>query len=100
MANLKINTQDNVYNIQCEEGETLKDIIKNNNINFIFPCGARGRCGNCKVKVLKGVDKPTSLDNIKLSQIELKDNFRLACCIFVKQDMEIFLKEFNEFNLL
>ena len=100
MINLKINTKENIYNIKCEEGLTLKEVLKNENINFIFPCGANGRCGNCKIRVLNGIEKPTNLDNIKLSKYEIEDGVRLDCCIYLKKDMEIFLNEIKEYNFL
>ncbi len=100
MINLKINTNQNIYNIKCKEGEMLKDILKNENINFIFPCGANGRCGNCKIKVLKGIEQPTNLDKMKLSKYELEDGIRLACCIYLKHNMEIYLNEITEYNFL
>lgn len=100
MINLKINTKENTYNIKCKEGISLKDAIKSEGINFIFPCGANGRCGNCKVKILKGGEQPTSLDKMKLSKYEIDENIRLACCIYLKKDTEIFLNEITEYNFL
>ena len=100
MINLKINTKDNVYNIQCKEGSTLKEVLAKEDINFIFPCGANGRCGNCKIRILKGIEEPTNLDKIKLSKYELNDGVRLACCIYLKNDMEIFLNEIKEYNFI
>ncbi len=100
MINLKINTQSNIYNIKCKKDSSLKDIIKDNNINFIFPCGGNGRCGNCKVKVIKGVEPPTNLDKMKLSKYEIDDNVRLACCMYLKDDTEIYLKEITEYNFI
>lgn len=99
MINLTINTNQNVYNLKCKQGDNLKDIIKNKNINFIFPCGGVGRCGNCKIKILKGTQQPTTLDKSNLSEYELKDNIRLACSIYLKNDMEIYLKEIDFFDL-
>lgn len=99
MINLTINTDQNVYNLKCKEGDSLKDIIKNECINFIFPCGGVGRCGNCKVKVLKGVQQPTYLDKSNLSKYEIDNNIRLACSIYLKNDTEIYLKQINLFEL-
>lgn len=100
MINLKINTKENIYNIKCKKGSTLKDVLKSENINFIFPCGANGRCGNCKIKILNGIEQPTSLDKMKLSKYEIDDGVRLACCLYLKKDMEIFLNEITEYNFL
>lgn len=93
MINLTINTKDNLYKIKCEKGTSLKEVIKNENINFIFPCGGVGRCGNCKVKVLKGNENATKLDKIKLSKLDIDKGFRLACCMKLENDLEIFLSE-------
>ncbi len=100
MINLNINTQKNIYNIKCKKGSTLKDVLKIENIDFIFPCGANGRCGNCKIKILKGLDKPTNLDKMKLSKLEINEGIRLACCLYLKTDMDIFLNEIEEYNFL
>lgn len=100
MINLKINTEEEIYNIKCKRGTSFKDAIKYENINFRFPCGGTGRCGNCKIKILKGVEKPSRIDEIKLKKNELDNNIRLACCTFIKNDTEIFLNEIKMFNFL
>lgn len=99
MLNLKIKTQNNEINLEKEKGINFKKIIQEENINFIFPCGGLGRCGNCKIKVLKGMEKPNKIDEIKLSKEDIKDGKRLACCLNLNNNMEIELKEI-EYNFL
>jgi ferredoxin len=43
-----------------------------------FPCGGRGRCKGCRVKVLSGTLALTVEDERLLSQAELADGWRLA----------------------
>lgn len=99
MINLKIKTQNGEFNIQQEKVKSLKEIIQSENINFIFPCGGKVRCGNCKVVIKNGMEKPSKFDEIKISKDELKLGIRLACCLQINQDMEIELKE-TEINFL
>lgn len=99
IINLKIITQNKELNLNEKKGTSLKDIIKNNNLDFVFPCGAMGRCGNCKVKVLKNIEKPTKLEEIKLKKFEIDNGIRLACCLNLIDNMEIEIKEI-EYNFL
>lgn len=100
MIELNIETNINEYKIKCEKNTNLKEVLKKEDINFIFPCGGNGNCGNCKIKVFKGVEKPTKLEEIKLTKKELNENIRLACCVYVKEDMHIGLNEITEYNFL
>ena len=82
-----------------EKGSSLKKIIQDENIDFIFPCGGLGKCGNCKITVLKGIEKSSKIDEMKLSKEEIKFGKRLACCLNLNNNMEIELKEV-EYNFL
>ncbi len=93
MIDLKIKTQINEFNLKAKKGSNLKKIIEGAGIDFIFPCGGLGRCGNCKVLVLKGREKPTKIEEMKLSKEEINFGKRLACCSNLSNNMEIELKE-------
>ena len=93
MINLKIKTQNNEFNFQKRKGISLKEAIKSEDINFRFPCGGKGRCGNCKVTVKTGLEKPSRLDEMKIDNDEIKIGKRLGCCLLLNNDMEIELKE-------
>ena len=41
------------------------------------PCGARGNCGKCKVKVVEGYLKISSMDRIQLTDKELEDAVKI-----------------------
>lgn len=98
---LNIKTQNNDYfKIDCEKGKKLIDIIKKEKINFTFPCGGKGRCGNCKIKITKGLEKPSKLDEMKINREEIEKGVRLACCLFIKQDTDMEIRETETFNLL
>src|SRR5260370_1509439 len=45
-----------------------------------FPCGGESACGGCKVRVLEGEVPVTAAMRLALSEQELRDGWRLACC--------------------
>jgi uncharacterized 2Fe-2S/4Fe-4S cluster protein (DUF4445 family) len=45
-----------------------------------FPCGGESACGGCKVRVLDGEVPVTETMRDALSEQELRDGWRLACC--------------------
>lgn len=55
----------------------LRDILFRHGIEF--PCGGRGKCAGCRVRLLQG-DLPASPDrNYRLEQEAIDDGWRLAC---------------------
>jgi len=45
-----------------------------------FPCGGESACGGCKVRVLEGEIPVTATMREALSEKEIRDGWRLACC--------------------
>ena len=45
-----------------------------------FPCGGETACGGCKVRVLEGDVPVTATMRDALSEREIRDGWRLACC--------------------
>jgi uncharacterized 2Fe-2S/4Fe-4S cluster protein (DUF4445 family) len=45
-----------------------------------FPCGGESACGGCKVRVLEGEAPVTATMRQTLSEEEIRDGWRLACC--------------------
>jgi len=43
------------------------------------PCGGTGKCGKCKVRVVSGVCKPSSVCLTVLSKEDIDNGYRLAC---------------------
>jgi len=54
-------------------------------------CDGKGRCGKCKVRILKGGGlSPLTAEEIKfLTEEEIKEGVRLACFLSVSDDIEI-----------
>jgi len=71
--------------LQAREGTPLIDILHEYGVEF--PCGGKGTCGKCRVKVLEGeIDTdPNHLD--RLSELGLDSDWRLACLSSCSSDL-------------
>ena len=58
--------------------QTLADRLFDAGVEF--PCGGESACGACKVRVLDGEVPVTSTMRHALSEQEIRDGWRLACC--------------------
>lgn len=58
---------------------TILDAAQAAGLTVHAPCGGQGRCGRCLVRVLSGVNEPTSEERQTLSDHELAEGWRLAC---------------------
>ncbi|MGE5646188.1 MAG: ASKHA domain-containing protein [Acidobacteriota bacterium] len=63
--------------IEVERGAALRDALFAWGVEF--PCGGRGRCRRCRVRVLEGTLDPSAADRQLLSEAELRAGWRLAC---------------------
>jgi len=70
-------------------GSTLLSVLSNQNVFLPSACGGGGTCAMCKCQINSGGGDilPTELTHI--SRSEAKDNWRLACQVKVRDDMEI-----------
>lgn len=91
-----INSQKGKEVIKVKSGENLFNVLMDNRIFIDSPCNGKGICGKCKVKVVKGLKEPTSLDIKHLTKEELESGFRLSCNLTINEDLEIVLLEKNK----
>ena len=70
-------------------GGSLLSSLSSENIFIPSACGGGGTCSQCKCQVLSGGGDilPTEISHFTRS--EIKENFRLACQVKVKGDMEV-----------
>lgn len=79
--------------VSGEKGMTVMAILHAAGIFIDAPCGGRGRCGKCKVKVSGSVRPPCEGEKKLLSPALLADGFRLACRAVAEGDISVFLPE-------
>ncbi len=87
-------------------GKSLLEISREAGVDIEVPCGGTGMCGKCKIKVEEGffetlgitsrltnVSPITEKERKLLSQAELTDHYRLACCAKIQGDILIYVPE-------
>ncbi|RLE74418.1 MAG: ferredoxin, partial [Thermoprotei archaeon] len=62
--------------VECSPGELLSDVIKRAVPEFPTPCGGRGFCGKCAVRVIEGELTPPTGNELLHG---LSGRVRLAC---------------------
>jgi len=78
---------------EVEAGSTLLNVLQGEKIFLPSACGGGGTCAMCKCQVFEGGGDilPTETGHIKRK--EQKENWRLACQVKVKEDMNIAVPE-------
>ena len=79
--------------LKVAAGAPLQDALFPHGVEF--PCGGRGRCRGCRVKVLRG-ELPVAAEEKKLiSENDLAAGWRLACRHNVAGDLELELAQWE-----
>lgn len=79
--------------IQTASGSKLLRTLADKNIFLSSACGGSGTCGQCRCRVLDGGGAILSTELGHFTRGEVRDNWRLACMVAVKQDMQIRIPE-------
>lgn len=82
-----------------EKGMTVMEVLRAAGIFIDAPCGGRGQCGKCKVKVSGSVENPTEDEISLLSPELLADGFRLACRAIVTGDISVILPKIRTIEI-
>jgi uncharacterized 2Fe-2S/4Fe-4S cluster protein (DUF4445 family) len=79
--------------LRVKRGTPLQDVLFAHGVEF--PCGGRGRCKGCRIKVLAGSLPITEEEKKKLTGPELADGWRLACRGQADSDLKIELAQWE-----
>ena len=71
------------------EGATIMETINETGLDFDSPCGGRGKCGKCRVRIFKGAGQPTAVEQEILAAEELAQGVRLACLTRIHGEMAV-----------
>lgn len=82
---IKIHLDGRTETVHCESGAVLLEVLYQNGYNIYGPCGGRGSCGKCLVKII-GAQSDSKL--------------RLACRTEVTGDLELELIPQQELKIL
>ena len=87
MDKIKLRIEPLGKEIDVNKGTPLKDLIFDYGVEF--PCGGKGFCGGCKVKLLSGdVKSPETHEELNY-KLGLDSEYRLACISELIEDITI-----------
>lgn len=72
-------------------GGKLIDTLSHEGIHLPTSCNGAGTCGLCRVQVSGPIDDVLPIERAKLSDHDIKNNYRLACQVVVRGDMAVTL---------
>ncbi len=75
--------------VHVPRGESLARAAALANVVLDMPCGGRGNCGKCKVRVKQGVVVRTLREHVLLSHDELMDGVHFACQTRVAEPLTV-----------
>jgi uncharacterized 2Fe-2S/4Fe-4S cluster protein (DUF4445 family) len=79
--------------LQVNDQTPLIDVLHEFGIEF--PCGGKGTCGKCKVRLLDGEIRMEEDHQRKVEQLGLSDDWRLACFSQCTGDITLEIEQFN-----
>ena len=77
--------------LSADRGTSLYEVLKNCHLEF--PCGGKGLCGNCKVRILSGQVEKTEVHRAFLERKHLSSEWCLACLTVLTEDLTIEIPE-------
>jgi uncharacterized 2Fe-2S/4Fe-4S cluster protein (DUF4445 family) len=83
--------------IKVNAGTPLIDTLHEFGVEF--PCGGKGTCGACKVKLLAGELKVDEAQQQKLKKLKLGSDWRLACYCTADSDITLEISQFEHIIL-
>ena len=101
LASLKLQPQGDVNisinngsdSITVKPGESLLSALSSKNIYLPSACGGGGTCAACKCQVLDGGGDILATELTHISRKDAQDNWRLACQVKVRNNLDIKVKD-------
>jgi Na+-transporting NADH:ubiquinone oxidoreductase subunit F len=98
MADIKtctVDINDGRIALECRQGMTLFAALRMNKIHLPTGCGARGLCGQCKVKLIRGdADLLTDSEMKLIPEEERLGGARLGCQLRLSGDLAVRVPEY------
>jgi len=92
-ARVRIELRPQGTRIEVEPGTALHDVLFAHGVEF--PCGGRGRCKGCRVRVVEGRLPVTAAEERMLSQEEIRSGWRLSCQCRAETDLTLELAQWE-----
>ena len=76
--------------VKVARGTSILEAARQAGIDLASVCGGEGNCGQCQIVLLEGQVTPVTPDEeFILTELELANNNRLACCTQAMSDLKI-----------
>jgi len=76
---LRVHCEQSCREVPARKGDLLARILQNRGFSLVTPCGGKGLCGKCRVRVRGAFSPPDSEEARFLGEELLARGFRLAC---------------------
>lgn len=73
--------------VQARRGSPLRDVLHQYGVEF--PCGGKGTCGKCAVRILDGEVTTDPYHTRRLQELKLGPEWRLACLSRCDSDLVV-----------
>ncbi len=93
MSRIRIDLQPLGKTLEVDAGARLQDVLFGYGVEF--PCGGRGRCRSCRVRVLEGSLAATAEDVAILTAQEIGEGWRLACRSRVSENVTLEIRQWE-----
>lgn len=95
-----VKSQDRIETVFCPAGANLLELLHQHGYGVYSPCGGRGRCGKCLVKVRGSAGELTGPEKAHLTQEQIGSGVRLACQVTVNSNFEVDLTPAGQLAIL
>lgn len=85
-----IHIKGNVKTVKANEGTNLLEFLRSNEVSMDTPCGGKGTCGKCAVKVVGLQNAPTEREEALLGAEKIEKGYRLSCRNSITSDLDIY----------
>lgn len=96
-STIKITLQPLGKMVEVNQGTPLIDLLHEFGVEF--PCGGKGTCGACKVKLLSGNLDVDANQEKRLQKLKLDNDWRLACFCTAQSDITLEISQFEHIIL-
>lgn len=86
--------------VSIDSEESLLDYLREKGHFIPAWCGGKGTCGKCRVRFLDKVPEADDRDRKALSEQEIQEGWRLACCVFKKGSFTLELADHGEEDII
>lgn len=86
---VEVKTLSRSCSLMVYEKESILDALMKTDTSYSAVCGGTGRCGKCKIRLLKGNLPVTESDKQHFTHRELESGLRLACRAYPEESVKV-----------